>query len=346
MDLRSKLVDKKIFFLSTKTFNLEVEIKDKLEELGAQVLFYDERPANNIFVKGIIRLNRSLIQNKIDQYYKKILSTTNKLKFDFLFVNKGEIVPEFFLKEFKKFNINCQFIFYTWDSFTNNPHPLSILKYFDRKFTFDSNDALKYKLNFRPLFFLDSFRDIKNIGNYNIKYNLLFIGTAHSDRYKISSEIENWCVNNRLRSYCFYYMHGLLVYIFLKYFDKSIKKLSFNRLSFRTLNKFEILEFYKSSDVVLDINHPGQSGLTMRTFESIGAGKKLITTNTEIKKYSFYNPNNIFIINRDKIKMDKYIFESTYENIDTNIYEKMSIEGWINCIFFDKESNFWIAGIE
>ena len=33
----------------------------------------------------------------------------------------------------------------------------------------------------------------------------------------------------------------------------------------------------------------------MRTFEALGAGKKLITTNKEIKKYSFYESNNIFL---------------------------------------------------
>ena len=48
----------------------------------------------------------------------------------------------------------------------------------------------------------------------------------------------------------------------------------------------DIVSLYKESEVILDINHPGQNGLTMRTFEALGAGKKLITTNTEIKKLS------------------------------------------------------------
>ncbi|MEK5777604.1 lipopolysaccharide biosynthesis protein, partial [Acinetobacter nosocomialis] len=67
----------------------------------------------------------------------------------------------------------------------------------------------------------------------------------------------------------------------------------------------EIVELYAKSNIILDISHPGQSGLTMRTFEAIGAGKKLITTNTNIKEYPFYNANNIFIISRDELVLEK-----------------------------------------
>jgi hypothetical protein len=346
MVLKEHLANKKILFLSVRTFNLEVEIKNKLEELGAQVTYYDERPANNNFIKGIIRLRRSLVQKRIDDYYKKILLAESTIRFDYLFVNRGEIVPAFFLKELKKMQPNCQFIFYTWDSFTNHSHPITILKYFDRKFTFDSDDAVKYKIKFRPLFFLDGYKYIKNSSQLKSKYNLLFLGTAHSDRYKISSALVDYCNQNGLTSFCYYYMHGRLVYLYKKIFDHSFKEFDYKKLSFTSLNTKQIFDLYKNSDVILDINHPGQRGLTMRTFESIGAGKKMITTNIEIKKYSFYNPNNILVIERENIQFSKSFFETNYEDISIEAYNRMSIEGWINCLFFEPESNFWIKGIE
>ena len=346
MGIHGSLKNKEILFFSVQTFNLEFEIKKKLEELGAHVTYYDERPSNNSFIKGIIRLKRSLVQKKIDIYYRNILLSSSKKKFDYLFVNRGEIIPLFFLEDFKKMQPNCMFIFYTWDSFANHTHPITILKYFDRKFTFDSNDAIKFKLNFRPLFFLDNFRKLKGFRNLKPKYNLLFLGTAHSDRYKISSEINFWCQKNQLTSFFYYYMQSKLVYFFKKFFDKSFKEFDFKKLSFKSLSVESILEFYKDSDVILDINHPFQKGLTMRTFESVGAGKKLITTNAEIKNYCFYNPKNIFVIDRNNINMEKVIFETNYEDIDCAAYEKMSIDGWINAIFFGNESNYWIDGIE
>jgi hypothetical protein len=346
MTLQENLKGKKILFFSVRTFNLEIEIKTKLEELGAKVTFYDERPSNNDFVKGLLRINRNLFQISINNYYEKILFKVSNIKFDFLFVNRGEIVPSFFLERLRKDQPNCKFIYYTWDSFSNHPHPVTILKYFDRKFTFDSIDAVKYKINFRPLFFIDGFKNIKYTNSLTYKYDLLFIGTAHSDRYIISSTIVDFCKLNGLSSFCYYYMHGRLVYLYKYLFDKSFKKFDLKKLSFESLDSSKIYDLYKISNVILDINHPGQKGLTMRTFEAMGAGKKIITTNSEVKKYCFYRPSNILVIDREKIELSKSFFISNFEPVSEKIYDKMSIEGWLRCIFFDEDSDFWIKGIK
>jgi hypothetical protein len=343
--LKGKLKNKSILFFSVQTFNLEKEIIKKLEEFGAKVHYYDERPANNNFTKGIIRLKRSLYQHRIDKYYKDILENSKSELYDFLFVNRGEVVPAFFLEELKIIQPQCEFVFYTWDSFANHTHPTTILKYFDRKFTFDPVDAVKYNINFRPLFYLDSYKDIKIHESLN-KYDLLFLGTAHSDRYRIGNFIVNWCNNNSFTTFCYYYMHGKLVYLYKKIFDKTFQEFDFKKLSFKSLTSNQILELYKTSNVILDINHPGQKGLTMRTFESIGARKKMITTNKEIKKYPFYDANNIFVIDRNDIKLELDFFQKKYKEINPELYEKASIEGWLKCVFLESESNVWIEGIK
>jgi hypothetical protein len=345
MNLEQKIAGKNIIFFSVQTFNLENEIIKKLEEFGAKVDYFDERPSNSNFSKGIIRLNRSVFQHRIDSYYKKILSDTLSKEYHFLFVNRGEVIPSFFLKEFKKIHTKCIFIFYTWDSFTNHSHPTSILRYFDKKFTFDSDDALNYKIQFRPLFFLDAYQEIIKSKDASTEQDLLFLGTAHSDRYSISNEISQWCEQNNLKMFCYYYMHGRLVYFYKKLFDKTFKKFDFSKLSFKSLTTDEIAALYEKSNIILDINHPGQKGLTMRTLESVGAKKKLITTNSEIKKYPFYNSNNIFVIDRNNIQLNKFFFETKYEEIDSKLYDKMSIAGWLKEIFEEDNANTWINGI-
>lgn len=345
MILKDKLSNKKILFFSVQTFNLEKEIKKKLEELGAKVDYFDERPSNNSFVKGIIRIKRNFYQKKINSYYKRILLETKNEIYNYLFVNRGEVVPEFFLHSFKKDHPECECIFYTWDSFTNHSHPTKILKYFDKKFTFDPDDAVKFGLSFRPLFYLDSFKSVNNKIDEKLKYDLLFLGTAHSDRYTISSRVKEWCDLNNLSSYCYYFIHGRLVYFYKKQFDKSFQLFDYKKLSFESLTTKQILALYKDSKVILDINHPGQKGLTMRTFETIGAGKKMITTNSEIKKYPFYDSNNIYIIDRNNVALDKNFFELPYVEVDKELYYKASIEGWLKCIFVENESNYWIKEI-
>lgn len=346
MRLKDKIDNKKILFFSVQTFNLEKEIKKKLEELGAKVDYFDERPSNNNFAKGIIRIKRNFYQKKIDNYYTRILLETKNENYNYLFVNRGEVVPEFFLQNFKKDHPECECIFYTWDSFTNHSHPTQILKYFHKKFTFDPGDAVKYGLNFRPLFFLDSYKSLDSNNDAKCKYDLLFLGTAHSDRYTISNKVKEWCDINNLKSYCYYFIHGRFVYFYKKIFDKSFQLFDYKKLSFKSLTTNEILELYKNSNVILDINHPGQNGLTMRTFETIGSGKKMITTNSEVKKYPFYNSNNIYVIDRNDVVLDKDFFELPYSPIEKELYYKSSIEGWLKCIFVENESNYWIKDID
>ncbi len=346
MIIEEVLKNKNILFFSVQTFNLEKEILSKLQQLGANVDYYDERPSNNNFTKGIIRLKRDLLQIKINKYYNKILHDTGVKKYDYLFVNKGEVVPEFFLSEFQKQQPQCQCIFYTWDSFSNNKNALAILKYFHKKFSFDSDDAVKFGLKFRPLFYLDFYQDVDISSKAEIQNDLLFLGTAHSDRYRISNNIVDWCNKNSIRAYCYYYMQGRLVYFYKKLFDKTFKEFDYKKLSFESLKAKDLFHLYQSSKVILDINHPGQKGLTMRTFETVGARRKMITTNSEIRKYKFYDPNNIFIIDRENIVLNKEFFESEYKDIDVALYERMSLKGWLTCLFVESEPNIWIEGIK
>ena len=345
MALQDILQSKKILFFSVQTFNLEKEIKSKLEKMGAEVMYFDERPANSILAKGIIRIKKSLYQNKIDQYYHRILEKVKNEHFDFLFVNKGEVVPEFFLEKFSQLQPACTKVFYTWDSFANNKHPEKIIKYFDRKFSFDCDDAVKYNLNFRPLFFLDHYKKIYNSETKKI-YDLVFLGTAHSDRYKISNEVNDWCLQKGLKTFCYYYLPGKIVYYLKRKFDKTFQQFDVKKLSFTSLTTNDILNYYDRSNLILDINHPLQKGLTLRVFEAIGAGKKLITTNQYIQNYSFYNPNNIYIINRENIKLEEAFFQNEYQDIPFDLYQKSSIEGWLNCLFFKEEPNIWIKNIK
>lgn len=334
------LEGKKVLFLCVQTFDLEKGIVQQLEKHGAQVTYFDERPKNNNFVKGLIRLKRDLLQRKINKYYNDILKKIKNEKFDYFLVNRGEVVPSFFLEKFIELQPQCIRIFYTWDSFHNQSHGLKILKYFHKCFTFDKKDAEKHNIGFRPLYFTDKYREIYNSASKK-EIDVLFLGTAHSDRYIISNKVSDWCKKNNLNTYSYYYMQGRLVYFYKKFFDKTFYDFDFTKLSFKGLSLNEIIELYSKSNVILDISHPGQSGLTMRTFEAIGAGKKLITTNTNIRDYPFYDPDNIFLISRDEVILQKEFFLKKYKPLSSELYDKCSIDGWIEDIFLGEENNCW-----
>lgn len=335
-----KFYNKKILFFSVKLFNYENIISDKLRALGAIVHYFDERPNNSIYTKGIIRLNKNLLNIKISKYYNDILEKIQKERYDYFFLIKGEVMSQYFIDKIIGFNPGIILLYYSFDSFENNPNGVDILNNFHRKFTFDAKDAETYNLSLRPLFFSDDYNRL--ISRDVMKYDLLFIGTAHSDRYIISEKVGEWCDKHNLKKFQFYYSPSRIVFLFFKFFDSSFKKFKYNKISFSSLSHKEIIKLYKESKIVLDINHPNQNGLTMRVFEALGSSKKLITTNMDIKRYPFYNENNIYIIDRNNIKMDYKFFELPFAGINEELYKRMSICGWLEELFFSDSDFEWL----
>jgi hypothetical protein len=104
----------------------------------------------------------------------------------------------------------------------------------------------------------------------------------------------------------------------------------------------EMLSIYSKSKSVLDINHPAQSGLTLRTLETIALKKKLVTSNENLFKYRFYRSEAFFIINEksrdtfDEFLKQDYAFPEQY-------YYPLSLDGWIDSVFISCEDrSFWL----
>jgi len=90
----------------------------------------------------------------------------------------------------------------------------------------------------------------------------------------------------------------------------------------------QIIKIFEDSKYILDAPQKGQTGLTIRTIECLGAKKKLITTNKDIINYDFYNENNILVFDGE-INKDSPFFVNEYEDIDAYIYEKYSLKNWL-----------------
>lgn len=93
----------------------------------------------------------------------------------------------------------------------------------------------------------------------------------------------------------------------------------------------EIIDIYSQSFSVLDIELNIQSGLTMRTFETLGAGLKLITTNKNIQNEPFYNQHNIAIIDRLYYNVDLNFFSDSFLNNDK--FVQYSFKNWCDNLF-------------
>jgi hypothetical protein len=100
------------------------------------------------------------------------------------------------------------------------------------------------------------------------------------------------------------------------------------------MNYTKVLDFLKRSNCVLDIHQTGQTGLTMRTIESLALNKKILTTNKFIKNESIYDSNSIRVFSKEDKEIDlKFIKERIKIN---RAMTKYSIENWLKEIFDNK----------
>lgn len=333
------LVGKNILFLSASFFGYEEAIVKRLHELGANVDFYNERPSDSILTKGLIRVANQLYQNKIKKYYQHILEETKDKNYDFFLLIKGETIPFFFLEKFKELYPQTIKIFYSYDAVKEYPKFTKLYSYFDKNFTFEPKDSKECELHFRPLFFLNYYENYTK--NKSAKYHVVFIGSAHTDRYLIGEKVKEICNENNLKTFFYYYAPSKIAFILKKIFDKNLKKFDIKSLSFKKLQHSEIETFYSQSRVVLDINKPFQDGLSMRIFESLASGNKLLTTNQDIKNYPFYDAENIFILNRENLEIDADFINSNFKEILPEILKMMTLESWIECLFIENQDDFW-----
>ena len=327
--------NKNILYIGPKFFGYEVEIQKTLEELGANVDFYDDRPKNDFLTKVLIRLNlKKFIKSKIDKYYQFIYTEIKNKTYDYVFVVAPEALDYEKLQEIKKIQKNSIYILYMWDSFENK-NSFNTIELFDKVITFDDNDAKKYNLEFLALFYIKEYENIKITKQY--KYDICFTATAHSDRYKIAKNIEAQLLKYDRKMYSFFYLPSKVMYWVRKLFVQKYQYGDIDDFSFSSLSQKEIINKIEQSKVVLDINHPLQYGLTSRSIEALGANKKLITTNKNIKNYNFYNKNNILIISRDNPIVPNKFFEIKYEEPLKNIYEEYSLNNWLLNIFMENK---------
>ena len=187
-------------------------------------------------------------------------------------------------------------------------------------------------MGFLPLFYYDDYQKVKE-GKEDYKHDLLFVGTAHSNRYRIIKTLTKRFAEAGLKSYTYFYFQGKLM--FYKYYlqHKEARDIKKSEVHYDPVSKKDLLDLYSKSRIIIDVSHPKQTGLTLRCLETLGAGRKLITTNRDIIHYDFYDPQNICVIDSEKIEVPDEFLKADYHPVTQEIYKKYSLSSWLDVLF-------------
>jgi hypothetical protein len=99
---------------------------------------------------------------------------------------------------------------------------------------------------------------------------------------------------------------------------------------FKPLAKSEILALIARARIVVDVERPVQAGLTMRTMEMLGAGRKLITTNPQVLQADFFEPSNIAVIDRLRPDLPAAFVTAPYVPQPAERLRRYSLSGWLD----------------
>ena len=125
----------------------------------------------------------------------------------------------------------------------------------------------------------------------------------------------------------------------VKYIKKSKSYIPFvdvfnGLVTNKALSPKDFRDNINESEVIIDTHVEYQDGLTARFMWALGAEKKIVTTNKNVKEYDFYTPEQFFILGEDSLnKLNEFVcskFSMSEQN--RNIISKYRIDNWIDAI--------------
>lgn len=317
----------RVLLIAPRFFGYEHEIASALVNLGHDVDLLPDRPFNNPLMKAVLRFRPELGVHRVcDRFFFESVQALGRNSYAIILVIQGEGITADTLRTFRKIYPGAKLVFYTWDSIENKPFSKRNLSLYDHCATFDPVDAKKYGMYFRPLFYTEGF---DKPADTVYKYDLSFIGTVHSDRFRIVNALVEQ-LPSIMRTFVYLYLQAPWMYDFRRIFTNTIDGARRDDFRFEPLSKEMVQATFFSSRAVLDIEHAKQCGATMRTMEALGSNRKMVTTNASLREYDFYNPLNIHIVDRKSPRLEQEFLLSPYQTVPEYIRQKYSIHHWIS----------------
>lgn len=318
-------------------YGLDQCIEKNLRHVGYDVinLCYDDRDsyypnllsrACAFYHKTINRDNDYKKQLKFSRYQQEIqskLASLNGQKADYALCIRANIYPKSLIAQIRSHSKIC--VNYQWDGIDRFPDILQYLEYFDHFFVFDQQDIQRYpQYHFQTA--SNFYFDFPVPEKQPQSNGLYFLGGYDSTR------------ENDTKAFIKQAHHLNLPLDFYIYSKDDRAKNSFGTNGIHYLDRNTILSFEENLSkvyhctAIVDFVTAAHQGLSFRTFEALGMNKKLITTNSEVKKYDFYHPDNIFIWSEHSSDGLKDFLERPYQPIAPEISQQYSFSNWIKRI--------------
>lgn len=306
-------------------------IRKGLEQLGFEVVELDTHQPpfkyKNIRERFINFIRKTFLRDRNYKQELKQKAIEEKLlqqlepyaHIDYALLIRADILPKSVIDTIrKKTDLVAA---YQWDGLDRFPIIYDYIPKFDRFFVFDVKDLSIGGTLPITNFYFNHFK-IEN--KRKTENQAFFIGSYFEPRNQILKDISQRLLDMGVKT-------DISIFSEHKHEIEKIQNLGFCYLD-TTISYEDNLQKTISSEIIIDVHINEHQGLSFRIFEALGYDKKIITTNSIVKLYDFYVPENILVWNEQSaLELEKFI-RTPHKPLDQNIKQKYSFCNWIKYI--------------
>lgn len=320
-----------VLLLGPSFFGYRDMVAQEFSRLGHTVSVADDRPSESVLYKSIVRVSYRPVENTVNNYACQIVDMLSNGSFDY-FIYLGGMSFCFTCEQISRMRDaapQTHFIAALWDAFDNCPRFGSCYQLFDSVYSFEPRDCERYGLSLRPLFYSGVYAGLPLEPDDGFLWDACFIGSVHQQsKFHAVLETCNLLESYGLKVFKWFYMPSKSAAVLRSVMDSSYRCAEFQ---FKPLTPERVSDIYLHSRAVIDAPQAGQTGLTIRTLETLGARRKLITANTDVRNYDFYAYGNVALVNRSS-EVDSSFYTIPYHELPTEIYESYSLSAFANTL--------------
>lgn len=318
----------KIALIAPSFFGYSKDILDAIAASGHVGRHFPDRPSESVLFKSVGRISYSLLDSAIAKYFDSLLSELREMRPGMVLVVGGmsfcfsrEQVEQ--LKE----ALDARLIAYLWDAVANCQRIGDSLDLFDGAYSFERKDCAEHGLAFLPLFYTDSYGSIPLEGSAGYEYDACFIGSVHQvNKLQYVKAIVDGLRAQGARVFAHYYMPSKSAELLRKMQHGVYRDAD---LSFEVIPQNRVADLFRKSKTIIDAPQTGQTGMTMRSIECVGAQRKLITANPDVVNYDFYEYDQaLYLPYGDEPNLEFVLSAPT--GIPDEVRVRYSIHSWVD----------------
>lgn len=321
--------DKKIMLIMPPDFDVYMAVERNLQYVGfRQVVVLAPRFKCTFKVRLLNFIQKRILGNK--KYKKRLIAAFYAAAIDKAVRNMPEKSVDYAIvirpdkiriDTIRRLNeVACKVVGYQWDGLDRFPKVFEVIPLFERFFVFDPNDVPKYKAQFPNLLSCTNFYFDFPIPGIEVNAKEVMYAGVYFDN-RVDSLMN---LINELEKYGFDF--NVRLFWGRRNMPPELPHITF---STRGTSFLKYLESVQKAGLLIDIKACEHDGLSFRVFEAIKYSKKLITDNASVKRYDFYRPENIFVVENGCFDGLSEFLTTPNTPLREEIIQKYSFTNWL-----------------